>query len=95
MVIKVGVAVCFQICTTLLSMDDGCGLFQTLLVLVRYNCVSFEAIMDFTKRSFNGWGGGGCAKLSNDINDNVDLNQVLQNATYVQVIDCLRYSLKQ
>ena len=34
---------------------------------------------------------GGCAKLSNDINDNVDLNQVLQNATYVQAIDCLRY----
>ena len=81
----VGVAVCFQICTTLLSMDDGCGLSQTLLVLVRYNCVSFETIMDFTKRSFIGWG---CAKLSNDINDNVDLNQVLQNATYVQAIDC-------
>ena len=44
--------------------------------------------MDFTKRSYIGWG---CAKLSNDINDNVDLNQVLQNATYVQAIDCLRY----
>ena len=29
--------------------------------------------------------------MPNDINDNVDLNQVLQNATYVQVIDCLRY----
>ena len=57
-----GVAVCFQICTTLLSMDDGCGLSQTLLVLVRYNnyyyCVSFETIMGFTKRSFIGWGGG-------------------------------------
>ena len=46
--------------------------------------------MGFTKRSFIGWGGGG-ANLSNNINDNVDLNQVLQNATYVQVIDCLRY----
>ena len=95
-IIKVGVAVCFQISTTLLSMDDGCGLSQTLLVLVRYNnyyyCVSFETIMDFTKRSFIGWGGGGGrANLSNNINDNVDLNQVLQNATYVQVIDCLRY----
>ena len=36
-------------------------------------------------------GGGGCAKMSNDINYHVDLNQVLQNATYVQVIDCLCY----
>ena len=57
-----GVAVCFQICTTLLSMDDGCGLSQTLLVLVRYNNyyyrVSFETIMGFTKRSFIGWGWG-------------------------------------
>ena len=90
-----GVAVCFQICTTLLSIDDGCGLSQTLLVLVRYNnyyyCVSFETIIGFIKRSFIGWGGGGGANLSNNINDNVDLNQVLQNATYVQVIDCLRF----
>ena len=96
MVIKVGVAVCFQICTTLLSMDDWRGLSQTLLVLVRYNFVSFETIMDFTKCSFIGWGWvgrgwGGCAKLSNDINDSVDLNQVLQNATYFKVVDCLHY----
>ena len=54
-----GVAVCFQICTMLLSMDDGRGLSHTLLVLVRYNFASFETIMDFTKRSFIGWGGGG------------------------------------
>ena len=94
-VIKVGVAVCFQICTTLLLMNDGRVLSQTLLLLVKYNCVSFETIMDFTKRSFIGWGGGGCAKLSNDINDNVDLNQMLQNATYFQVIDCLRCEFRR
>ena len=40
-------------------MDDGRGLSQTLLVLVRYNCVSFETIMDFTKRLFIGLDGGG------------------------------------
>ena len=58
-----GVAVCFQICTTLLSMDDGCGLSQTLLVLVRYNnyyyCVSFETIKGFHNTLVYWTGGGG------------------------------------
>ena len=48
-------------------MDGGRGLSLTLLVLVRYNCVSFEKIMDFTKTLVNWIGGGGCAKLSNGV----------------------------
>ena len=72
-------------------MDDGRGLSQTLLVLVRYNCVSNNNGFHKTLVYWIGWGGGwggGCAKMSND---NEDLNQVLQNATYFQVIVCLRY----
>ena len=58
-----GVAVCFQICTTLLSMDDGCGLSQTLLVLVRFNnyyyyYYTIDLWVSQNARLLDGGGGG-------------------------------------